>query len=127
MVKPELIPVANALQHKVRSLVSPDASVINAGVYSDPEIYQLELEKIFARSWVLLCPEDQIPNAGDYFVSYIGEDPVIVSRQSDLSIAAFLNQCRHRGGALCRGESGNTKARFSLGRLDTGQFLDCNL
>jgi len=94
---------------RLRKLVRPDEGVIHASVYSDPEIYQLELSRIFARSWLLLCPDSQIPNAGDYFVSYMGEDPVIVVRQQDGTIAAFLNQCRHRGGALCRGESGNTK------------------
>ncbi|MCO7636628.1 aromatic ring-hydroxylating dioxygenase subunit alpha [Pseudomonas sp. S 311-6] len=90
-------------------LVRPDEGFIHASVYSDENIYQLELSRIFARSWLLLCPESQIPKAGDYFVSYMGEDPVIVIRQADGSVVAFLNQCRHRGGALCRGESGNTK------------------
>ena len=97
------------LEHRIKSLVNTEDGTLNASIYSDPEIYQLELEKIFARSWLLLCPEDQIPNIGDYFVSYMGEDPVIVSRQEDGSVAAFLNQCRHRGGAICRGESGNSK------------------
>lgn len=97
------------LEEKIRNLVQPDAGVIHASVYSDPEIYQLELERIFARSWIMLCPDSQIPNSGDYFVAYMGEDPVIVVRQADGSIAAFLNQCRHRGATLCRGESGNTR------------------
>ncbi len=100
---------SGSIEAKLKRLVQPDEGVIHSSVYSDEEIYQLELSRIFARSWILLCPESQIPNAGDYFVSYMGEDPVIVVRQADRTIAAFLNQCRHRGGALCRGESGNTK------------------
>jgi 3-phenylpropionate/trans-cinnamate dioxygenase alpha subunit len=94
----------------LKKLISAEGGVISASIYSDPDIYQLELERIFARSWILLCPESQIPTYGDYFISYMGEDPVIVVRQKDGSVAAFLNQCRHRGGSLCRGESGNARA-----------------
>lgn len=99
----------DSLESRIRQLVRPDDGVLHSSIYSDPDVYQLELTRIFARSWLLLCPESQIPKVGDYFVSFMGEDPVIVVRQPDGSIAAFLNQCRHRGGALCRGESGNTK------------------
>lgn len=98
------------LKEKLLSLADPENGVLKAQIYSDEEIYRLELEKIFSKSWLFLCPESQIPNPGDYFVSYMGADPVIVARQQDGSVVAFLNQCRHRGGALCRGESGNTKA-----------------
>ncbi len=100
----------DSVEAKLKRLVRPEEGVIHSAVYVDPEIYQLELSRIFARSWILLCPESQLPNPGDYFVSYMGEDPVIVVRQADGSVAAFLNQCRHRGGALCRGESGNSKS-----------------
>lgn len=97
------------VEAKLRQLVRPQEGLIHASIYSDPEIYQLELKRVFARTWLMLCPESQIPNNGDYFVSYMGEDPVIVVRQEDGSIAAFLNQCRHRGATLCRGESGNAR------------------
>ena len=100
---------AGAIGSRLKRLVRPNEGIIHTSVYSDEEIYQLELSRIFGRSWLFLCPESQIPNAGDYFVSYMGEDPVVVSRQEDGSIVAFLNQCTHRGGALTRGESGNTK------------------
>jgi phenylpropionate dioxygenase-like ring-hydroxylating dioxygenase large terminal subunit len=99
-----------SLAASLAGLVDLESGTVGASIYSDPEIYQLELERIFARSWLLLCPESQIKNPGDYFISYMGEDPVIVSRQTDGSVVAFLNQCRHRGGALCRGESGNSKS-----------------
>lgn len=94
----------------IAALVSKDGSTIHADIYANPEIYQLELKNIFAKTWILLCPESQIPSYGDYFIAYMGEDPVIVVRQKDGTVAAFLNQCRHRGGSLCRGESGNARA-----------------
>ncbi|WP_178130365.1 SRPBCC family protein [Reyranella sp. CPCC 100927] len=89
----------------------PDVSagLIDRSIYSDPDIYQLELQRIFARAWNFMCHETQIPHAGDYFINYIGEDQVIVVRGADDKVRVLLNTCRHRGNALCRAELGNTK------------------
>jgi phenylpropionate dioxygenase-like ring-hydroxylating dioxygenase large terminal subunit len=95
---------------RLRNLVAPDGSWVKADVFSDPDIYERELEKIFSRCWLLLCPESEIPHPGDFFATYMGEDPVLVVRQTDGSVIAMLNQCRHRGAALCRSDQGNLKA-----------------
>jgi phenylpropionate dioxygenase-like ring-hydroxylating dioxygenase large terminal subunit len=92
-----------------RELVAPDGSWVKPEVFSNSAIYDLELEKIFSKSWLLLCPESEIPNPGDFFATTMGEDPVLVVRQPDGSVAAMLNQCRHRGAALCRADQGNLK------------------
>jgi len=93
-------------------IVIPDVSngLIDRSIYSDPQLYRLELQRIFARAWNFMCHETQIPDAGDYFINYIGEDQVIVVRGEDGQIRVLLNTCRHRGNALCRAELGNTKA-----------------
>ena len=94
----------------LESLVQNDGSSVHRELFWRPDIYQLELEKIFARSWNFLCHESQIPNAGDFFASYIGEDPILVVRQADGSVRAFLNVCRHRGMKVCRADEGNAKS-----------------
>jgi len=94
----------------LESLVQNDGASVHRELFWRPDIYQLELEKIFARSWNFLCHESQIPNAGDYFATYIGEDPILVVRQADGSIRAFLNVCRHRGMKVCRTDEGNAKS-----------------
>lgn len=86
------------------------AGTISPVIYSDPDIYQMELERIFSRSWLFIAHETHIPKAGDYFSTYMAEDPVIAVRQKDGGVRVFLNQCRHRGMKICRTDSGNAKA-----------------
>ncbi|MEC9341091.1 MAG: aromatic ring-hydroxylating dioxygenase subunit alpha [Pseudomonadota bacterium] len=79
-------------------------------MYVDPEIYQREMERIFGRCWLYLVHESQIPRPGDYFRTWMGEDDVLVVRQKDGTIRAFLNTCTHRGNRLCRADRGNASA-----------------
>jgi phenylpropionate dioxygenase-like ring-hydroxylating dioxygenase large terminal subunit len=81
---------------------------VPASIFGDPEIYELELERIFGRAWVFLAHESEIPARGDYVVRRIGEDPFIVVRDRDGEIHAFFDACRHRGMQVCRADSGNT-------------------
>ncbi len=92
-----------------RTLCDMDSGVLSPRIYIDEDIYRLELERIFGRAWVLLCPQQQIPKPGDFFNTYVGADRVIVVRQKDGSIKGLLNQCRHRGNELARPDSGNAK------------------
>ena len=92
------------------NLVHHDGSMANRQIFSDPDIYKQELEQIFARCWLFLCHESTIPSPGDFFSTYMGEDPVLVTRDSKGKIGAFLNVCRHRGNRVCRADSGNASA-----------------
>ncbi|MGY1806965.1 aromatic ring-hydroxylating dioxygenase subunit alpha [Blastococcus sp. SYSU D00669] len=91
------------------SLVDHVNGRISPTIYQDEAIYQAELEQVFGRCWLFLAHDTMIPRAGDFFQTYMGEDPVLVVRQRDGSVRAFLNQCRHRGMRICRADLGNTK------------------
>ena len=93
----------------IDDLVSLERGEVDRRIYSDPVIFEREMELIFGRAWLFLCHESQIPEPGDFFVSVMGRDNVLVVRQKDRSIRAMLNTCVHRGNAVCRAEEGNAK------------------
>ena len=70
---------------------------VSRRIFQDPEIFELELERIFESNWVYLAHESQLPNEHDYFSTQIGRQPVLVTRGADGKIHAFLNACSHRG------------------------------
>jgi len=94
---------------EIDELVSLERGEVDRRIYTDPEIFELEMQTIFARSWLFLCHESQIPEPGDFFQSVMGRDNVLVVRQRDGSIKAMLNTCAHRGNAVCRAEEGNAR------------------
>src|SRR6266478_5648774 len=79
-------------------------------IYTDPDQYRLEQERIFkGPTWSFLCLTSEIPNAGDYVATTIGETAVIVTRDPEGEINAFVNRCAHRGNLLCLERRGNVK------------------
>src|SRR5581483_8332026 len=80
---------------------------VHTRAYVDPEIFDLEMERIFGTVWVYVAHESEIPAPGDFRTSAIGTQPVIVTRSGDGAIHVLLNRCRHRGSVVCRDERGH--------------------
>jgi nitrite reductase/ring-hydroxylating ferredoxin subunit len=91
-----------------KGLVDATAGLVSREIFVDEEIYGRELERVFGRSWLYVGHESQIPNPGDYFVSRMGEESVILTRDRVGEVRVFLNSCRHRGMKVCRYDEGNT-------------------
>lgn len=93
----------------LNELVDADRGWNDPRIYTDPDVYQRELEFVFGRTWLFLAHDSQLPKKGSFVQTYMGEDPVLVVRQRDGSVKAFLNQCRHRGMRICRADAGVSK------------------
>ena len=89
-------------------LVNMKTGLVGRDIFVDEELYAIEQERVFARCWLFVGFEDQVRKPGDYFVSRMGEESVILSRDRDNTIHVFLNSCRHRGMKVCRYDEGNT-------------------
>jgi phenylpropionate dioxygenase-like ring-hydroxylating dioxygenase large terminal subunit len=74
-----------------------EAGRVHRRVYSDPEIFDVEMDRIFGRAWLFVGHTSQVPMPGDFITTELGRQPVIMTRHSDSSIHVLLNRCAHRG------------------------------
>ncbi len=94
---------------KVLISETEDDFQVHSRIYTDPEIFNLEMQRLFENGWCYVAHESEIPNAGDFRTSAVGRIPVIVSRGDDGKVYVNVNACRHRGTVVCREERGNTR------------------
>ena len=91
------------------AVIDPATGKIDRRIFSDQAIYDDEMEKIFGRAWLMIGHESLVPASDDYFHTYMGEDPVILTRDGQGQLHALLNMCRHRGNRVVRCDDGNAK------------------
>jgi len=94
-------------QDSYLGLVDKERGTVDRRIFTDQEVYDAEMERIFARAWNFMCHASMIPNPGDFFMTFIGEDRVIVVRDNDGNPQVLVNSCRHRGNAVCRADEGH--------------------
>ena len=79
-------------------------------IYSDPDLYTQEQERIFrGNTWNFLCLEAELPRPNTFRTSNLGDMPVVVTRDADGKLHAFENRCAHRGALLCLTAHGERK------------------
>ena len=84
------------------------ATTIPSRWYTDPAMLSIEIERIFGATWQLVGRLDQVRQPGDFFSCWVGDEPLVVTRDTAGELHAFYNVCRHRAGAVAEG-CGNRK------------------
>ncbi|HKT89769.1 MAG TPA: aromatic ring-hydroxylating dioxygenase subunit alpha [Candidatus Sulfotelmatobacter sp.] len=99
----------NAQQALLRKdLFQVDADIttawtLPASLYTDPEIFAIEKERIFARTWQVVGHASQVAKPGDYFTAELVGEPLLIARANNGSLRGFYNVCRHRAGPAAEG------------------------
>jgi anthranilate 1,2-dioxygenase large subunit len=92
-----------------------DGSRVAYNVYSSPELYRLEQERIFhGPTWSFVALEAEIPRANDFKSTFVGDTPVVITRTEDGNLAGWVNRCAHRGAIVCRTSRGNARTHICV-------------
>jgi choline monooxygenase len=96
-----LMPIRKDLLHVEADITR--AWTLPASLYTDPEVFTAEKEKIFSRSWQVVGNSRQVENPGDYFTTELVGEPLLMVRGADGKLRGFYNVCRHRAGPPAEG------------------------
>jgi phenylpropionate dioxygenase-like ring-hydroxylating dioxygenase large terminal subunit len=97
----------------ITKFVEPDR--VRREVYTDAQIFELEMQRIHETVWIYCGHESQVPKAGDYTTVQIGRQPMLMVRGADGKVNVLYNRCPHRGNMMVGDRSGNT-----------GEFFRCS-
>ncbi len=90
------------------------ATEVHRDLFINEEVFHLEMEHLFANTWVYVGHASQAPNPGDYYTTTVGDQPVVMIRQADGSVKVLHNRCPHKGVMVVHGATGSA-----------GRFLRC--
>ena len=86
-----------------------DAPHLPGRYYTSPDIYEMEIEKLFMRDWLMVARVEEFSRPGDFMTMEVVGEPILLCMDEDRALRAFANVCRHRGAAVASG-NGNTPA-----------------
>src|ERR1700732_667782 len=89
------------------AVIDAPTGKLDRRIFSDQAVYEDEMERIFGRAWLMIGHESLVPALDDFFHTYMGDDPVILTRDGQGRLHALLNMCRHRGNRVVRCDDGN--------------------
>jgi phenylpropionate dioxygenase-like ring-hydroxylating dioxygenase large terminal subunit len=86
------------------SLVEQDR--VHTALYTDPEIFAEEMERIYKNTWVWVGHDSELPTPNSFKTAHVGLEPVIVARDKARKVHVLLNRCRHRAASICEKAKG---------------------
>ena len=84
----------------LQALVQPHR--VHRSIYTDADVFNDEMSKVFGGAWVYLAHESQVPNPNDFLASHMGLRPLIITRDEDGGLHALFNRCAHRASSVCQ-------------------------
>lgn len=82
---------------------------VHKSIYTDPAIFDLEMERIWGQSWIYVGHESQVKEPGQYYATTIGSQPVLLTRHKDGNFHVLFNRCAHKGAQLVGDSCGKVK------------------
>ncbi len=89
-----------------------DQYAVTRGIFGEPALHALEMQRIFEENWIYMCHESQVARPRDFLSLWMGRKPVVITRNARGGLGGFVNVCAHRGATVCREKKGN-RAAFS--------------
>jgi benzoate/toluate 1,2-dioxygenase subunit alpha len=89
----------------IRALVRDDA--VHRDVYINPELFDLEMDRLWRSAWIYVGHESQVPHPGDFYTVNIARQPLLMIRGTDGAVRVLLNRCAHKGAKIVGAGSGN--------------------
>lgn len=100
MLDRETNPVPDALRESTDTYLG--SGNLSTDRYLKREFHDLEVEKMWSRTWQAACRESEIANSGDFYVYDIAQHSIVVTRTESGDIKGYHNACLHRGRQLRR-------------------------
>jgi benzoate/toluate 1,2-dioxygenase alpha subunit len=82
---------------------------VSRAIFDDPGLFELEVGRIFEGGWVFLGLSSQLPAPHDFFTTTIGRVPILVMRDAQGTLGAFVNSCPHKGARIAQTRQGNAR------------------
>ena len=89
-------------------MIRPDH--VHGSIYTDPDIFQLELDRIWRSGWVYVGHTSEVPQPNDYVMKSIGPEPILMTRDREGRIHLLHNRCPHRGNRVCMTDKGQARS-----------------
>jgi nitrite reductase/ring-hydroxylating ferredoxin subunit len=83
---------------------------VHGSLYTDPAIFDLELQRIWRRTWVYVGHVSEVPQPNDFVMKSIGPEPIIMTRDKQGQVHLLHNRCPHRGNRVCMTEQGQARS-----------------
>lgn len=99
--------VGDAGASSFERLIGPDR--VSGRLYTDPAIFERELERIHHRGWAFVGHESEVASPGEFVTRRLGRQPVLLTRDDSGAVRLWSNRCPHRGATVCALDQGQTR------------------